>query len=149
MYKILKQLDIEVLMRLRFAVDKPEFYHDIDQDIKDLYAYPERLALTYPDEWNFFIRQQLIKRQISEEALHHWLDFQTDQNLDKMSANDMELPNNKLSQATSLAALAANSEPRFIEAKAILSEVQSIQAAPHVTPLAPVLKQQLNKLLDE
>ena len=54
MYKILKQLDIEMLMRLRFAVDKPEFYHDIDQDIKDLYAYPERLALTYPDEWNFF-----------------------------------------------------------------------------------------------
>ncbi len=148
MYKILKQLDIEVLMRLRFAVDKPEFYHDIDQDIKDLYAYPERLTLTYPDEWNFFIRQQLIKRDISEEALHHWLDFQTDQNLDKTSTNDMELLN-KLSQATSLAALAAISEPRFIDAKAILSEVQSIQAAPHVTPLAPLLKQQLDKLLDE
>jgi hypothetical protein len=148
-YKILKQLDIEVLMRLRYAVDKPEFYHDIDQDIKDLYAYPERLTLTYPDEWNFFIRQQLIKRNISEQALHHWLAFQTVQDLNKIPANDMDLSHIQLSQATALAALVANSESRFIDAKAILSEVQSIQTAPQVTPLIPLLKQQLNKLLDE
>ena len=73
MYSILKALNLETLLRLRFALDKPELYHDIDQDIHDLYAYPERLQFTYPDEWRIFVRQQLHKRDIAEANLHGWL----------------------------------------------------------------------------
>ncbi|NRA43143.1 MAG: hypothetical protein HRU21_12670 [Pseudomonadales bacterium] len=73
MYSILKALNLDTLLRLRLALDKPELYHDIDQDIHDLYAYPERLQFTYPEEWRIFVRQQLAKRSIAETSLHSWL----------------------------------------------------------------------------
>ena len=47
-----------------------------------------------------------------------------------------------------LADLIANSEERFLEAKAIVEEVLHIQAAPDITPITPALKRDLDKLLD-
>jgi hypothetical protein len=138
-----------MLMRLRFALDTREFYHDIDKDIQDLYPYPERLTFTYPDEWKSFIRQQLIKRDISEEALQHWLVLQAEPDADQTLASDTSLPAALFTQVKVLAAWVAESEPRFIEAKAVVNEVQRIQSAPDVTAITPLFKQQLNKLLDE
>lgn len=155
MYKILKQLDITMLMRLRFALDKPELYHDIDQDIQDLYPYPERLNFTYPDEWRIFIRQQLMKRGISEHALHSWLSAEAENDAlaleedgNTTSTHDPSLPQPPLSEVQKLAALVVNSEPRYIDALAVLRQVQHIQSAPDVTALQPLRKRQLNKLLE-
>ena len=130
MYQALKTLELEQLLRLRLALDKPELYHDIEQDIHDLYAYPERLSFTYPDEWRIFIRQQLMKRGIDDGELNTWLADET------------------ASPEQTLADLIASSEERFLEAKAIVDEVLHIQAAPDITPITPALKRDLDKLLD-
>ena len=149
MYHILKQLDIAQLMCLRLALDKPEPYHDIGQDIQDLYSYPERLSYTYPEEWRLFVRQQLIKRGISDEALNAWLTFQTNtQKLDE-SLDISVSPDSLLAQVKVLQTAVANSVMRFSQAQAVLVDVQNIQSAAKVTIFEPQLKRQLNQLLDE
>lgn len=149
MYQVLHELDIEILLRLRIALDIPEPYQDIDQDIKDLYAYPERLSLTYPEEWKIVIRQQLTKRGISEQALHFWLNLQAEEGSAKISTNYENFPHSFGSQAQALIGLMADCQSRFMLAKVVLSDVQLIKLAPGILPLVPTLKRQLNRLLKE
>ena len=148
-YQTLHELDIETLLRLRLALDIPEPYQDIDQDIKDLYAYPERLSLTYPDEWRIAIRQQLTKRDISEQALRFWLDLKAEEAGARTPINYEILPNFLRPQAQMLIRLVVDGQSRFMEAKEVLSDVLMIQSAPDVLPLVPALKRQLNRLLDD
>jgi hypothetical protein len=147
-YQVLHELDIEILLRLRLALDMPEPYQDIDQDIKDLYAYPERLNLTYPEEWKITIRQQLIKREISEQALCFWLDLKAEEAGVHIPINYDNLSHHTRSQAQVLIRLLADSQSRFMRAKIVLSDVLMIESAPEVSPLVPTLKRQLNRLLD-
>ena len=149
MYQVLHKLDIDILLRLRLALDVPEPYQDIDQDIKDLYAYPERLNLTYPEEWKIAIRQQLTKREISEQALCFWLDLKAEELGAQISIKYENLPHYLRSQAQVLIRLLADSQSRYMRAKTVLSDVLIIQSAPEVSPLVPTLKRQLNRLLDE
>ena len=149
MYQVLHELDIEILLHLRIALDIPEPYQDIDQDIKDLYAYPERLSLTYPEEWKIVIRQQLTKRGISEQALHFWLNLQAEEGSAKIPKNYENFPHSFDSQAQALIGLMAVCQSRFMLAKVVLSDVQLIKLAPGILPLVPTLKRQLNRLIKE
>ena len=47
----LSSLSIESLLLLRLAFNNEQDIVDIEQDINDLYLFPERLAFSYPDEW--------------------------------------------------------------------------------------------------
>jgi hypothetical protein len=148
-YQILHELDIEILLRLRLALDMAEPYQDIDQDIKDLYAYPERLNFTYPEEWKIAIRQQLTKRDISEQTLCFWLDLKAEEAGVQIPINYENLPHHLRSQAQLLIRLLADSHSRFMRAKIVLSDVLMIESAPEVSPLVPTLKRQLTRLLDD
>ncbi len=130
MYPSLKHLDLETLLRLRLAFDTPELYHNIDQDIQDLYAYPERLIYTYPKEWRIFIRQQLARHSVSEQDFEAFL-------------------NSALESDSVLADLLEQTSKRFEQTLAIVNEVQAIETSAQVTAITPPLKRKLKQLLND
>lgn len=72
------KLTILELLMARIALDKPLVAENLEQDILDLYLFPERLTQSYPDEWRSFIKRH-VKQYSSEEhklngvmsLLHH------------------------------------------------------------------------------
>ena len=72
------ELAILELLMARIALDKPRATENLEQDILDLYLFPERLTDSYPDEWRSFIKRH-VKQYASEEhklnsimsLLHH------------------------------------------------------------------------------
>ena len=62
--------DIYDLLALRLLFAPQEWTMDIEQDIRDLYVYPERLDSSYRDEW-----RRIAKRALFREGFpDHWLD---------------------------------------------------------------------------
>ena len=55
-----------VLLTLRLIFDEPDPAASIEQDLRDLYVYPERLTDSYRPEWRAFIKQA-ISRELSHE----------------------------------------------------------------------------------
>ena len=51
----LSDRNIEELLALRLLFDDPRDIVDLDQDIKDLEFFPERLAASYKQEWIAYI----------------------------------------------------------------------------------------------
>lgn len=72
------KLTILELLMARIALDKPLVAENLEQDILDLYLFPERLTQSYPDEWRSFIKRH-VRQYSSEEhklngvmpLLHH------------------------------------------------------------------------------
>ena len=55
----LRSATIEQLLALRLLLDDPEPAHSIEQDIEDLYEFPERLEQSYPQEWRAYIKRKI------------------------------------------------------------------------------------------
>ena len=53
--------DIRLLTYLRLVLDKPNDLVDIEQDIRDLFGFPERLLGSYRTEWLHYCLPQLAK----------------------------------------------------------------------------------------
>ena len=62
--KALTTLPIQDLLLLRMALNDDRDNTDIAQDIRDLHLFPERLSLSYPDEWRAYIRRRLRQLHI-------------------------------------------------------------------------------------
>ena len=54
--------DIGMLTYLRIVLDKPHDLVDIEQDIRDLFGFPERLLGSYQKEWLHYCLPQLADR---------------------------------------------------------------------------------------
>lgn len=63
---LLASLSVRSLLLLRLALDTEQESADIEQDIRDLYLFPERLVSSYPDEWRAYIKRELAKLNINE-----------------------------------------------------------------------------------
>ena len=160
MYQVLKNSSVELLLSLRVALDDPQPYLDLEQDIQDLYLYPERLTYSYPDEWRAYIRQQLLKRCISDEALQQYLSYQDNTSLKACSTSQQQnserlsvdlikgLEFESLSdEAAILVSLMVDSADRVIAYQHVLAQIKSIQASSKVLPLVTPLQKDLQKLL--
>lgn len=62
--------DIYDLLALRLMFSPNEWTMDIEQDIRDLYIYPERLDGSYRDEWHRIAKRALFREGFPD----HWLD---------------------------------------------------------------------------
>lgn len=65
----LNQLSVKELMTFRLLFDQIDPPQDIEQDLRDLYVYPERLHDSYIDEWRAFIKRALKAQCESVEGL--------------------------------------------------------------------------------
>lgn len=65
----LSSLSLESLLLLRVAFNNEQDIVDIEQDINDLYLFPERLTLSYPDEWRSYILRHLGKHNLNRAIL--------------------------------------------------------------------------------
>lgn len=73
--------DIGLLTYLRIVLDKPYDLVDIEQDIRDLFGFPERLFGSYRTEWLHYCLPQLSKlipdTFADEEHFITWLEQQS------------------------------------------------------------------------
>jgi hypothetical protein len=65
----LNTLSYRSLLLLRVALESPDDVTNIEQDITDLYLFPERLELSYKDEWLAYIKRALAHINISQDEL--------------------------------------------------------------------------------
>lgn len=81
----LEKAPVSFLLFMRLLLDEERSKSTLEQDINDLYAYPERLHESYKDEWRSWIkntvhRQAFTDANISdEEALQRFLQKQHDE----------------------------------------------------------------------
>lgn len=61
--------DIITLFTYRYLFDEPQPPHDFKQDIEDLRTFPERLELSYVDEWCSYIRRYINRNKLSDEQI--------------------------------------------------------------------------------
>jgi hypothetical protein len=58
-------LSLNSLLLLRVALDSETDNTDIEQDIQDLFLFPERLLDSYPDEWRAYIKRRAVELDIN------------------------------------------------------------------------------------
>lgn len=58
-------LSLTSLLLLRVALDDETDNTDLEQDIQDLFLFPERLLDSYPDEWRSYIKRRAVKLNIN------------------------------------------------------------------------------------
>ncbi len=156
MYPSLKAYSTDRLLSLRLALDCAQPYLDLDQDIQDLYTYPERLRFSYPDEWRVFIRQQLIKRGITDEAMQQSLRVWderlsgADIHAETFQSNDnIDAKQNVLSdEADMLYKLLEKTEQRLKAYQDVIADVKNIESAPNVSSLSSPLQRSLKKIIE-
>ena len=61
--------DIVTLFTYRFLIDEPQPPHNFTQDIADLQQFPERLSLSYIDEWKSDIKRYMSKNNLTIDDL--------------------------------------------------------------------------------
>ncbi|MFD2179817.1 hypothetical protein [Veronia pacifica] len=117
---VLSSLSFRSLLLLRLALDANEYGCDIEQDIMDLYLFPERLAESYPDEWRSYIKRGLARLKIKESSVAAMLSDQPH------TLNDDE---EKLLEKI------RNAKPQFDRLIAVVDEAQRAQHADNVSAL--------------
>jgi hypothetical protein len=85
----LSDRNIEELLALRILFDDPKDIVDLDQDIKDLEFFPERLEASYRHEWVTFISRAIAKMcKSSSEASENKLTDAIQQQMKNVQSND-------------------------------------------------------------
>lgn len=67
-YLPVTRLSIDVLLALRLYYDSPTERVDIDKDIQELSEFPERLSGSYRAEWESFVKRQVAKQILHDDA---------------------------------------------------------------------------------
>ncbi|WP_051275364.1 hypothetical protein [Aestuariibacter salexigens] len=57
----------EILLGLRLVLDEPDPVASIEQDLQDLFTYPERLQESYRHEWVAYVKRALAEELSSEQ----------------------------------------------------------------------------------
>jgi hypothetical protein len=116
----LSSLSLESLLLLRLAFNNTQDIVDIEQDINDLYLFPERLASSYPDEWRSYIKRHLGKLGLNSDSLADILNDQHQHHSQQLA---------RLHQQVKCA------EPQYNRLINILDEVRASQQSGNVVPL--------------
>ncbi|RXJ73840.1 hypothetical protein CS022_07600 [Veronia nyctiphanis] len=116
----LSSLSFRSLLLLRLALDKKEYACDIEQDIMDLYFFPERLVASYPDEWRAYIKRGLARLKIKEATV---------------AAILSDVPNEPNEEQALLLSKIRNAKPRFDRLIIVVEEVQQAQDADNISAL--------------
>ena len=116
----LSSLSLESLLLLRLAFNNEQDIIDIEQDINDLYLFPERLTSSYPDEWRSYILSHLGKLGLNSTIL---ADILSDSQ--PPSTSQLEILQQQIKQA----------EPKFRLLIKIIDDVRASEQSNNVVPL--------------
>ena len=125
----LNTLSLSSIFLLRVALQREQDVIDIEQDIMDLYLFPERLELSYPDEWLAYIKRSLAIHQITLAELEAIMS-------DEPRCNDAKLAalHNKITKA----------KPQYTRLLKVITHIKLQNSSANITPI----KTPLHKWLD-
>jgi hypothetical protein len=116
----LNTLSYRSLLLLRVALESPDDVTNIEQDITDLYLFPERLELSYKDEWLAYIKRALAHINISQDELQAIMNNDSSQNIDA---------------AKHFNQLITEADPKYQRLVYVLIEVEQLNSSSNISPL--------------
>ncbi|MFC4698597.1 hypothetical protein ACFO4O_00300 [Glaciecola siphonariae] len=116
------QCDISTLFSYRYVLDKKDDIVDLHQDIRDLRAFPERIADSYQAEWTSYVKREL-------------------HNISKRSQKE------KAALITSLQMLESGQDEEFEALREIINTAIKVNISPDVTVMTTPLKRYVSQLL--
>ena len=116
----LNTLSYRSLLLLRVALESPDDVANIDHDIADLYLFPERLELSYKDEWLAYIKRALARINISQDELQAIMNNDSSQDMDAAK---------KFNQ------LITEADSKYQRLVNVLTEVEQLNSSSNISPL--------------
>lgn len=116
----LNSLSYRSLLLLRVALESPDEVISIEKDIEDLYLFPERLELSYKDEWLAYIKRALACINISQAELQSIMNNNAAVNIEA---------------AKHINQLITAADPQYQRLLNILTEVQQLNRSSNISPL--------------
>lgn len=126
----LKNVDMTLLFALRMVFDRARDIVNLDNDIKDLLIYPERLEGSYRDEWSTYISRAIakeVKIKVERDGTTSAEDY--------LSLIEEKVDNLVLSE-----------DARYQHLLSLVKQAQSVSNSKTVSVFPHPLKKQLEKL---
>ncbi len=101
--------ELDTLFAYRFIFDDPKDLVNLDQDVKDLQGFPERLDGSYKQEWWTYVKRATARQKLDLN------EFDLEEALSNLSSDDQERFNELLSHIERAESINSNDKVKVIK----------------------------------
>lgn len=114
------------LLLLRTVLDEHHLTEDLEQDMQDLFLFPERLTESYPDEWRAYIKRKAKRFNLHADTTDPMANLKSDNTF----VNEFR-----------------NAQPRYLRYSRIVKQIDALEASDRVTSIKTPLHLWLDSVL--